>query len=416
MNATERTPQVLAVLPGFTVSTIMDVVKPLLALEAAGQIHFRATLESLSLLNTIDRADYVVFSRNTEPKYAHFLEAVRARGIPFIYDLDDNFFEVPLDTEIGQYHRDPQRLETLVWYLSAADLVRVYSRPLQERVRTYNSNVALVSAPLDWSLIHPSRRSPSDARVRIVYPTSRREDRLFPVFSPALRQILEEHRGEVEMYFWGAPVQGFEDLPNVHFLKFMPNYNSYLKRFSEMGFDIGLAPLIDNEFYRSKTNNKFREYGACRVAGVYSQVEVYTACIEDGATGLLVPNQPQAWYDAIQRLIRDAPMRSRISQSAYEAVRRLYAQETFESVWAEQIRRLSARSARTAAPAATAGRSARETAPDAPPTGRLNWMLTKLRRTVSALFQQGPRYVFNIIWAQRNDLWFLLKTNLFKRI
>ena len=83
-------------------------------------------------------------------------------------------------------------------------------------------------------------------------------------------------------------------LPNVHHHGLICRYDRYLRRFSRGGYDIGLAPLPDDAFYRSKTNNKFREYGASGIAGIYSHNEVYAHCVEHEVSGLLVANETEA--------------------------------------------------------------------------------------------------------------------------
>jgi hypothetical protein len=107
-------------------------------LHRAGHINVKITLEYLTNRQSLNGADLVVLCRNTEPRYAFLLEMLRSENIPFIYDLDDNFFEVPLHSEIGRYHRSPERLAMLTDYIKSASIVRVYSEPLRERAITLN--------------------------------------------------------------------------------------------------------------------------------------------------------------------------------------------------------------------------------------------------------------------------------------
>jgi hypothetical protein len=118
------------------------------------------------------------------------------------------------------------------------------------------------------------------------------------------------------------------------------SYDKFLRQFSEAGFDIGLAPLRNDIFHLSKTNNKFREYGACRIAGIYSDVDVYSSCITHGETGLLVSNDPDSWYKAIAQLIEDRDLRDRIKNQARQFVQEHYSQRHFEKVWRGHIQRV----------------------------------------------------------------------------
>jgi len=335
-----RIPNILAVLPGFIPSTLMQVVNPLLALEKMKLINFRATLEFYIRQADLRWADLVVFCRNTEPKYFYILETLLQKSIPFIYDIDDNLFEIPTDTPLGQYHRSPERLATLSSYIQLASLVRVYSPPLEERVRELNPAVVRVVPPLQWDLIRASSHPRQDELIKIIYVTSRSDDNLWSIFLPAVKQVLHNYPGKVAMVFWGYSPPEVRKSKGVFSLPSIKNYNRFMRAFSKKSFDIGLAPLPNEEFYRSKTNNKFREYGACKIAGIYSQTPIYRDCVTDGVTGLLVKNDPDAWYDGLVRLIEDQALRVKIANSAYAYVRERYSEEVYCSILWEQIQSL----------------------------------------------------------------------------
>ena len=115
---------------------------------------------------------------------------------------------------------------------------------------------------------NPRRAGP----IKIVYATSRTRDTLCEIFLPALEQILHSRGEQVEAHFWGCQRRsagGNRAAANIRYHGLISEYDRYLRRFSRAGYDIGLAPLPDDDFYRAKTNNKFREYGACHIAGVY---------------------------------------------------------------------------------------------------------------------------------------------------
>ncbi len=361
-------PRILAILPGFIPSTIISIVKPLLRLHRVGRITAEITLESLVSRRAIKSADLVVFCRNTEPRYSYIVDLLLARGIPFVYDLDDNLFELPLDSELGRFHRSPERLAMLTHYLTSADLVRVYSEPLLKRALSLNPRTERTFGPVDWSLVSASTKK--TGKVKIIYATSHIYDDLAEIFTPALSRILKEYGSRVEAHFWGIKPTSLSGFRNVRFQPFVFNYDKFLRCFSKAGFDIGLAPLKDDVFYRSKTNNKFREYGACGIAGIYSEVDVYSSCVTDAETGLLVSNDPEAWYGAIIRLLEDPDLREQIKAQAQEYVRQHYSQEKFEDIWWQQIRKLV--TVRYSSPTST------------PPVDAISqWQGTKIGRIVS---------------------------------
>jgi hypothetical protein len=331
-------PRVLAVLPGFIPSTMITTVKPLVQLHRAGRVKARITLESLTAPGDIRWADLVVFGRNVEPAYASLLDAALARRIPILYDLDDNLFEIQPDCDPTGHFRSPELQAMLTEYVQAASLVRVYSKPLAARIAALNPRVERTFAPVDLKLLPaaPATRAADD--ISIVFVTSRIRDELSQIFLPALSRVLQAFAGRVTAHFWGDKPPLLP--PGAVYHRPICHYEHFLRRFSRAGFQIGLAPLRDDVFCRSKTNNKFREYGACGIAGIYSNFAVYADCVSDGETGLLVENHPDRWHEAMLRLIEDRPLRSGIQERARAYVREHYSQEKFEQLFLRQIEEL----------------------------------------------------------------------------
>ena len=154
---------------------------------------------------------------------------------------------------------------------------------------------------------------------------------------------------------------------DVHFMDFLQDYDAFYRRFAGFGFDIGLAPLPDDEFYRAKSNNKFREYAASRVAGIYSDMVVYRDCVDDGRTGLLVPDVPDGWFTAMGRLIDDGPLRGRIQQEAFMYARERYGVAQAAEAWLTHIDAARTRREETPSPGRPVGQPIDLAGPRPPP-------------------------------------------------
>jgi hypothetical protein len=68
-----------------------------------------------------------------------------------------------------------------------------------------------------------------------------------------------------------------------------------------------------------------------------------------------VPQRPGAWYEAVSRLVHEAPLREAIRHAARRDVRARYSQEQAEAVWLEQIERLREMRMRSPPPPRRAG-------------------------------------------------------------
>ncbi len=85
--------------------------------------------------------------------------------------------------------------------------------------------------------------------------------------------------------------------------------------------DIGLTPLQDIQFNRSRSSIKFCECGAVGVPVVASPLPCYTDVIKHGENGFIAEgNATAAWYEALTALVQDAELRKKIGLAARRTV------------------------------------------------------------------------------------------------
>jgi hypothetical protein len=107
--------------------------------------------------------------------------------------------------------------------------------------------------------------------------------------------------------------------------------------------DIGIAPLVDNDFNRCKSNIKWQEYSIAKVPGVFSPtVYAQTAShiIFDGVIGMIAETRDQ-WYQCLKNYIVCKNLRKDISSHAYSFVRAEYSLEKNIGMWVDAYAKLT---------------------------------------------------------------------------
>jgi SAM-dependent methyltransferase len=133
------------------------------------------------------------------------------------------------------------------------------------------------------------------------------------------------------------------------------DHETYLRLLGES--EIALMPLEDTAFNRAKSDLKFIEAGACRVAALASHV-VYAASIEDGRTGLLFRDAEEL-RARLLRLVAMPDLARSLGEAArgYVAAERMLAYQVadrigwYRELWARRAGLAAALRARVGHPA-----------------------------------------------------------------
>jgi hypothetical protein len=296
-----------------------------------------------TLFGTEVARPHVMFSRFCMPSHAWLPHYLAARDIGYLYLLDDNFWALTADVDphLAAFYAHPSVVEALDTFVRGSRAVVVWSRRLGEaiRARLPAARVEYLNPPFDTdkanALLETAGHRAADAEVvRIGYPTSRRPG-VAPLLEPVIRHIAQRFPGRVAFEFVGWMPDGVANVPGVRLFQHLPDYDRYLEFKVSRQWDIGLAPLLGSVFDACKTSVKYREYGGCGIAGIYSGVAPYTDDVADGRTGLLVENRVDAWVAALERLVESPVERHLLAANARADVDRNFSQRASVRRWQE---------------------------------------------------------------------------------
>jgi glycosyltransferase involved in cell wall biosynthesis len=277
-----------------------------------------------------------LFVRCGDPSLQPWIELLLRARHPYLYYLDDNFWELMDESPVGQYYRDPGVRQSLQFAVSHADQVLTNSKVLAAYLERFASRIRVLPAFFDFGLIEGCVPQPtSEIRIGFAGSATRADD--LELIRPAIQPVLDRIPHAV-FEFCGAMPRDVLPGPRIRKFEHTASYADFVRFQAERNWAIGLGPLIDHPANRAKTDNKYREYGACGIPGVYSDMPPYQGSVEPGVTGLLVDPSSEAWLSAILLLANQPEERRRIAEQAEQDVRKKYSVVSVARTWNECIR------------------------------------------------------------------------------
>ncbi|WP_023628849.1 glycosyltransferase family protein [Pseudomonas soli] len=330
--------EVLVVIEG-DIATTQLIEQILGAVRDQGIVYRKQYLSALKA-EDIRQHTVPLFIRCGDPLMTLWIDCLRAARHPYLYYIDDNFWEITGSSPVAHYYRQPSVRSALEVAVVHAWQVLTNSEVLAAYLARFNTRMTVLPASFDFSLLG-EQCPPCASEVRIGFAGSPSRVDDLDIIAPLVISTLDTFP-DVAFEFAGALPPGLEESERVRFFEHVGNYEQFIHFKQSRGWAIGLAPLHDSVANRCKTNNKYREYSACNIPAIYTDIPPYQGSVVDGRTGLLVSNTLEAWREALERLIRDPELRHSIASAAHDDVLRLHAAEVVACAWGRVLREADA--------------------------------------------------------------------------
>jgi glycosyltransferase involved in cell wall biosynthesis len=254
--------------------------------------------------------DIIVGERLDRPEAQPTWRRWRAKH-RLVYEIDDDVWSVDEANWLAwkvYKHEIPR--DVTVHMAETADLVTCSTAVLAEQVRrqTSHRNILVLPNYVDEALLRLERIRRDHLTVGWAGGASHARDLAWA--GPQLRRFLQRNP-HARMHVIGTDFREFIG-PGVQWTDWADDVWGYYRL---IDFDIGVIPVWDNAFGRSKSHIKALEYAALGIPVIASDLEPYREFVLDGVTGFLVRHEHQ-WGRRLYELANDAAMREEMGAKA----------------------------------------------------------------------------------------------------
>lgn len=313
--------------------------------ELEGTFSWRRFVESEVIPEELAGYDLVFFIRSRTLGALEAAKFCLEKEIKTVYLLDDNWFCATqtypqLESQIGRQSM-PYFFFTLL--ISIVDCIFVYSDLLEEDIKIYNPCV--IKMPINVNTSHFSKTTlKGDGLIHIGFAGSGSKIQHFSEAFKALERVMNRF-ANVCLYFKGielpATFNVFAD--RVIQESYTLDYKDYAKQVSNWHYDIMISPLEDTRYINSKCVNKYLEITAAGATGIYTNIPLYQKVIKNGENGLLIDNEENQWYQALEYLILNENPRQEMFLNAQKDILKQYETTQVVPTFLEAIKKVLGR-------------------------------------------------------------------------
>lgn len=299
--------------------------------------------EKANLADFVSSNDVIVIQRRYGHDWEEYAKSLLKMGKRVIYEIDDCFEGIPLENlKLNAVHMtNSETRHSVVRMMRIADLVTVSTPELEYWVSKYASldKVVVLKNTLDFSMWpepHYGKPIPGEPLV-VGFAGSETHKTDLRALGSALEMVndkinLSKKSTIVRFGFFGFMLREYWKMdPHVAFKLGVP-FLDYPKVLSDLGFQLGLAPLKECLFNECKSELRFLEHAVCGVPVVATNIAPFRRCINE-ERGILVKNKDRQWKSAIIELISNKSKRERLGRNSYNYVNEYYNIETYVKEW-----------------------------------------------------------------------------------
>ena len=269
-------------------------------------------------------ADILVASRVAVPDEGtalRLLEYCRKNNIKTVYETDDHLFGLPAwETNSCHY---AHTLPAAKIFAENSNMMIVSSDALKEQYREWNERIITAPNTLDERLWSPPANMMTGhqgrSRIRILYMGTSTHLNDLLIVENAIKKLSHKWGDKVAFDVIGIT----RDQNTMDWINPIPvpnsNYVEFVKWLCKANcWSIGIAPLEKTEFNRCKSYIKYIDYAALGLVPVCTDFSPYQDVIRNGENGILVENDTQSWFNALDGLIADHERLGQLAENAYQ--------------------------------------------------------------------------------------------------
>jgi len=293
----------------------------------AGEVRTKSIVQHT--MEDIAWADVVVLQRESNIFTLKLIRKIQQLDKPIIFDMDDLLSDPP--PFLTSYNAMVERKKDLEVALGAVDAISVTTSHLQEKMKVYNRNVYIVPNCASSDYTPAQHYYSEDNLVKLIVAST--DTVRVDFILRSLRRL--QHDPDLNLRIIGVGPPGEYLAESGLDVKCYDNmdYEGFKKFLSAMDNAIGLIPLDDSPFSACKSAIKYVDYAIAGIPAVCSAVPPYSDVIQDGVTGVLVPNTEEEWFQAVKRLALSVNERKRILASAREYCLSRYSMKVAAEKW-----------------------------------------------------------------------------------
>lgn len=265
-------------------------------------------------------ADVVVWMGLHTPKALDLFVHFKAKyGKPFVSEFDDFVFSIPKSNAAhASFRPGTDMVQIVLRQIKESDALVVSTPYLKQLYSPFNKNVHVVENTVNLSLWRkssvPIRKKRQGVTIGWMGGGTHNEDHR--IIYKAVLETLEKCPNVCFNYISGGPApKEYLDHPRIKFRHEYRDIEAYPGWISKQGFDIGIAPLVDNEFNRGKSNLRWLEFSAMGIPTVAADVMHFKQTVKHGETGFLAGTHEE-WVKCLTDLVNDPELREGIGRAA----------------------------------------------------------------------------------------------------
>lgn len=262
-----------------------------------------------------DTADIIIGQRVCLPGATVRWQQLAKQGrAKLVLEIDDDLFNIhPSSKQAHAFFAQPGIRANLEMNLRVADLVTVTTDHLAEQLAPYNANVVVLPNCVPEALLDhtPARRNDT---VTIGWGGSATHQIDWAGPDEHVARFVSRTPGtEMHVMGWTPPVLwGRLPRDRRRFTGWIHDVNDLHRA---IDYHIGVIPLRDNIFARSKSDIKLLELGALGIPAVVSDVGPYAVAMAGAAPALPV-RRPADWLSHLRDLVADEGLREAMGKAA----------------------------------------------------------------------------------------------------